>query len=29
VALGKWFITRALKRRLEIGRYQLLNQLPV
>jgi hydroxymethylpyrimidine/phosphomethylpyrimidine kinase len=29
VALGKWFITRALKRRFQIGRYQLLNQLPV
>ena len=28
VALGKWFITRALNRRFEIGSYQLLNQLP-
>jgi hydroxymethylpyrimidine/phosphomethylpyrimidine kinase len=28
VALGKWFITRALKRRFEIGPYQLLNHLP-
>lgn len=28
VALGKWFITRALHRRFEIGRYQLLNHLP-
>jgi len=28
VALGKRFITRALRRRFEIGRYQLLNQLP-
>ncbi len=28
VALGKRFITRALKRRFEIGPYQLLNHLP-
>jgi hydroxymethylpyrimidine/phosphomethylpyrimidine kinase len=28
VALGKWFITRALRRRFEIGPYQLLNHLP-
>ncbi len=28
VALGKRFITRALRRRFEIGRYQLLNHLP-
>ena len=28
VALGKKFITRALKRRFEIGPYQLLNHLP-
>lgn len=27
VALGKWFITRALRRRFEIGPYQLLNHL--
>jgi hydroxymethylpyrimidine/phosphomethylpyrimidine kinase len=27
VALGKSFITRALKRRFEIGPYQLLNHL--
>jgi len=29
VALGKWFINRALRRRFEIGPYQLLNHLPV
>jgi hydroxymethylpyrimidine/phosphomethylpyrimidine kinase len=29
VALGKWFITRALRRRFKIGPYQLLNHLPV
>jgi hydroxymethylpyrimidine/phosphomethylpyrimidine kinase len=29
VALGKRFITRALKRRFAIGPYQLLNHLPV
>jgi len=28
VALGKCFITRALRRRFEIGPYQLLNHLP-
>lgn len=28
VALGKWFINRALRRRFEIGSYQLLNHLP-
>jgi hydroxymethylpyrimidine/phosphomethylpyrimidine kinase len=28
IALGKRFITRALKRRFEIGPYQLLNHLP-
>ena len=28
VVLGKVFITRALRRRFEIGRYQLLNHLP-
>ena len=28
VALGKWFITRALYRRFAIGPYQLLNHLP-
>jgi len=28
VALGKWFITRSLHRRFEIGPYQLLNHLP-
>jgi len=28
VVLGKSFITRALRRRFEIGPYQLLNQLP-
>ena len=27
VALGKWFITRALSRRFEIGGYQMLNHL--
>ena len=27
VLLGKWFITRALSRRFEIGPYQLLNHL--
>jgi hydroxymethylpyrimidine/phosphomethylpyrimidine kinase len=27
VALGKWFINRALRRRFEIGPYQLLNHL--
>jgi hydroxymethylpyrimidine/phosphomethylpyrimidine kinase len=27
VAMGKWFITRALKRRFEMGPYQLLNHL--
>jgi hypothetical protein len=26
--LGKAFITRALRRRFEIGPYQLLNHLP-
>jgi hydroxymethylpyrimidine/phosphomethylpyrimidine kinase len=28
VVLGKAFITRALKRRFQVGRYQLLNPLP-
>lgn len=28
VTLGKWFITRALRHRFEIGPYQLLNHLP-
>jgi hypothetical protein len=28
VALGKRFITRALRHRFEIGGYQLLNHLP-
>jgi len=28
IALGKWFITRALHRRFEVGPYQLLNHLP-
>jgi hydroxymethylpyrimidine/phosphomethylpyrimidine kinase len=28
VVLGKYFITRALRRRFVIGRYQLLNHLP-
>jgi hydroxymethylpyrimidine/phosphomethylpyrimidine kinase len=28
VVLGKAFITRALRRRFEIGPYQLLNHLP-
>jgi hydroxymethylpyrimidine/phosphomethylpyrimidine kinase len=28
VVLGKIFITRALQRRFEIGKYQVLNQLP-
>jgi hydroxymethylpyrimidine/phosphomethylpyrimidine kinase len=27
VAMGKWFINRALRRRFEIGSYQLLNHL--
>ena len=29
VVLGKTFINRALRRRFEIGPYQLLNHLPV